>query len=216
MLVFAGLLAAAIYSQITAVLIGMWPVFLALAAVSWLTIDRWAALEKPSAVRLLHFGAFIFIQMGAALPFVAVAWEVAPRLVLGASVASLASFAGLFVFALRKPTTYLEPVDPFIVAGITTFVNLVAMLALGLRFDLVVVAPLIALTGIMVLSTICNVVNYVGEGEHVGGGLHLFAAAAVLFNEFMVVFISHGGAAEMLREFLVLHLDVWLAVLGVS
>jgi hypothetical protein len=181
----------------------LWPVFLAASAVAWLTIDAWSPLSARPWRQVGALVAFVCVEALALTPLVAVGWEVAgARAILGAVLATGATCAGLTVFALMKPTTYLEPIDPLVVLGVMGLAVSMVGIGLGLPIGLVWAVPLIAVTGTLALDQIASVAVF-GPGQHIAGGTRLFGCASVLFAELVYYFVSMTRGEDLLRTLFV-------------
>ncbi len=196
---FGLLIAAIVRAQIADFLLPVWPILLALSAIGWITIDRWSPRHASRWRQLAGLAVFVCIEALAAAPIAAIGWEVAgARAVLGAGLATGATFAGLVVFALVKPTSDVEPTDPLVILALITTALVVAGVGLGLPLGIVWAAPLIGITSVFVLSEIANVAVHTGRGEATTGGTRLFACVGVLFGEFLYYFVSMADAQDSL------------------
>jgi len=181
----------------------LWPLFLAASVVGWATIDAWSPLSARPWRQVGALAAFVCVEALAVTPLVAVGWEVAgARAILGAVLATGATCMGLTVFALLKPTTYLEPIDPFVVLGIMGLAVSMVGIGLGLSVGLVWAVPLIAVSGTLALDQIASVTAF-GPGQHIAGGTRLFACASLLFAELVYYFVSMTRGDDMLQTLFV-------------
>lgn len=195
---FAMLIAGLVHFEIVHGVVALWPVFLAGSAVAWLTIDGWSPLSARPLRQVACLAAFVCIEALAITPLVAIGLEVAGvRAILGAALATGTICAGLSLFALMKPTTYLEPIDPLVVLGVTGLAVSMVGIGLGLPIGLVWAAPLIAVTGTLALDQIAGVAGF-GPGQHLAGGTRLFACASVLFAELVYYFVSMTRGEDLL------------------
>lgn len=76
------------------------------------------------------------------------------------------------------------------VFGLTAFALLMAAIGLGLPVGLVWAAPLITVTGVLVLDQTAKVATYVRRGQAAAGGTRLFGCLSLLFAEFVYYFVS--------------------------
>lgn len=188
---YAGLAAAAVWSELVHAIIPWWPLFAAASLLGWISLDVWSPRQAGPARQVAALVAFVGLQVLATSPLVAMGLELGgPRVIAGAGIVTLAVFAALTVFALAKPTTYLEPIDPLVVLAILVGVTVIVALGLHLPARFAWGAAAIGLTGIFVLREISNTFAYVGPGEHVAGGTHLFACISVLFAELVYYFTA--------------------------
>lgn len=200
------LLAVTVFGLLVALVVGtetlhraymLWPLLLALSAVGWATIDRWAP-TGASALRMVPtLLGFIALEAFAVAPLVDSALDVAgPNAVLGATIASGLLFAALVTRALLKPTTELQLVDLLLAPALVMTATFFAALVLGLPLRLAPMSGLIGLTGVLVLREIGKVFSYVGPGHAWAGGARLFACAALLFAQLVAHFgtVVYGDA----------------------
>lgn len=198
--------AVAVFGLLVAVLTGtesmhraylVWPLFLALSAVGWATIDTWAPTDAPALRMAPALLGFVTIEALAVAPLVDTAWDVGgPRSVLGAGIATGVLFAGLVTRALLKPTTELQVVDLLVAPGLVMAATFFAAVAVGLPLRLAPMSGLIGLSGLFALREISSVFSYVGAGQAWAGGARLFACVTLLFAELVVHFGTavHGDA----------------------
>ncbi len=199
--VFGLLIAMIVRHELVHGLIGLWPVLLALSGVAWITVDTWAPCAVSRRRQIMSLVAFVCVQGLAVAPLVAVGWEVAgPRAVLGAALATGTMFAGLVVFALAKPTTYLEPIDPLVVLVLMALSVLAVGIGLGLPLGLLWATPVVAITGVMALDQTAAVAAYTKRGEGVAGGTRLFICVTVLFADFLYYFVAMAKTERSLWE----------------
>ncbi|MCX4246000.1 hypothetical protein [Paraliomyxa miuraensis] len=200
---FGLLVSALVHFEVVDRILPLWPLFLAVSAVAWMTLDVWSPPSASPGPQVIRLVAFVCVEALAAAPMVALGWELAgPATVVGAALAAGATCAGLVVFALLKPTTYLEPIDPLIALGIMGLVVATVGLGLGLPLRLVWAVPLLGLTATIALREIASVAGF-GPDQHVAGGTRLFACGAVLFAQLLHYFVSMARADDLVWLLLV-------------
>ena len=188
--VFGLVIAVVVHFEVGHAVLVLWPVLLALSGVAWMTIEMWVPTDASLRRQALGLLALVAVQALAAAPIVALGWEVAGgHPVLASAGATGLVFAGLCVFAIIKPATEVEPIDPLVVLALVVFATLMMGLGLGLPVRFVVAAPVVAVTGILALGEISKVAAY-GTGAAVAGGARLFSCVSVLFGEFLYYFVS--------------------------
>ncbi len=190
--------AVAVFGLLVAAVVGIealhraylvWPLFLALSAVGWATIDSWAPTDAPALRMAAALLGFVTIEALAVAPVVDAAWDVAgPCSVIGAGIATGMLFAGLVTRALLKPATELEVVDLLVAPGLVMAATFLAALAVGLPLRLAPMSGLIGLSGLLALGEIGRVFSYVRAGQGWAGGARLFACVTLLFAELVVHF----------------------------
>lgn len=189
--VFGGLIVTVLRLDLVHAIVGLWPVFLALSAIAWLMIDTWSPREAPPRRQLVALAAFVGLEALAVAPLVALGWELAGSTpILGAAMATAMTFAALAVFALLKPTTYLEPIDPLIVVGLLAAIVLLVGLGLGLPLGLVWATTFIGVTAVLALDQIAKEAVHARAGEVTASATRLFACVSVLFAEFVYYFAA--------------------------
>lgn len=198
---FALLIAGFVRWELVQGLLGLWPLFLALSGIAWLTIDAWAPMKASPLRQVGGLAAFVAVEALASAPLVAVGWEVAgPRAILGAAAVTGMTFAALAVFSIIKPTTYLEPIDPLVVLLVIVFSIVLVGLGLHIPIGLVWATPLVGVTGVLALDQTAKVFAYTDAGQWAAGGTRLFACVSVLFAEFIYYFVSMVRGEECLWD----------------